>query len=158
MEKSFKLNPTQKFWETRTVQSPRRSVDPYFHHRLHDLRISDWVFVRLRCQCHIIGITVWRFSSATCFLVNTYKKFKQTHFLFKLEQHLIMAWRQRGHSTLVMRISRRQQKGLTQAGLEPTISCSVGRRLIHWATEPWNHSLVDFDLFYSELYSEGHFK
>ena len=29
------------------------------------------------------------------------------------------------------------QKILTQAGLEPTISCSVGRRLIHWATEPW---------------------
>ena len=27
-------------------------------------------------------------------------------------------------------------KELTQAGLEPTISCSVGRRLIHWATEP----------------------
>ena len=27
-------------------------------------------------------------------------------------------------------------KILTQAGLEPTISCSVGRRLIHWATEP----------------------
>ena len=27
-------------------------------------------------------------------------------------------------------------KSLTQAGLEPTISCSVGRRLIHWATEP----------------------
>ena len=25
---------------------------------------------------------------------------------------------------------------MTQAGLEPTISCSVGRRLIHWATEP----------------------
>ena len=29
------------------------------------------------------------------------------------------------------------EKELTQAGLEPTISCSVGRRLIHWATEPW---------------------
>ena len=28
------------------------------------------------------------------------------------------------------------KKLLTQAGLEPTISCSVGRRLIHWATEP----------------------
>ena len=28
------------------------------------------------------------------------------------------------------------KKELTQAGLEPTISCSVGRRLIHWATEP----------------------
>ena len=31
---------------------------------------------------------------------------------------------------------RNSKKGLTQAGLEPTISCSVGRRLIHWATEP----------------------
>ena len=30
----------------------------------------------------------------------------------------------------------RMKKVLTQAGLEPTISCSVGRRLIHWATEP----------------------
>ena len=30
------------------------------------------------------------------------------------------------------------KKELTQAGLEPTISCSVGRRLIHWATEPLN--------------------
>ena len=67
-----------------------------------------------------------------------------------------MIWRQRGHSTL-RKWSEFQEykKSLTQAGLEPTISCSVGRRLIHWATEPWNHSLVDSDLFYSELYSEG---
>ena len=36
---------------------------------------------------------------------------------------------------LVTGESKMTEKGLTQAGLEPTISCSVGRRLIHWATE-----------------------
>ena len=41
------------------------------------------------------------------------------------------------------------EKYLTQAGLEPTISCSVGRRLIHWATEPskvLNHQKVFEDV------------
>ena len=39
------------------------------------------------------------------------------------------------------------KKNLTQAGLEPTISCSVGRRLIHWATEPWFHNFDQTLLF-----------
>ena len=45
------------------------------------------------------------------------------------------------------------KKNLTQAGLEPTISCSVGRRLIHWATEPWFHNFDQtFFYFFRALY------
>ena len=48
-----------------------------------------------------------------------------------------------------MKTFKRLKKALTQAGLEPTISCSVGRRLIHWATEPskvLNHQKVFEDV------------
>ena len=37
------------------------------------------------------------------------------------------------------------KKFLTLPGLEPRISCSVGRRLIHWAIEP---DFVDFGCNY----------
>ena len=38
-----------------------------------------------------------------------------------------------------------KKKYLTLPGLEPRISCSVGRRLIHWAIEPTNHSVIYFE-------------
>ena len=49
---------------------------------------------------------------------------------------------------------RNSEKVLTQAGLEPTISCSVGRRLIHWATEPWWNT-PDFSIRYLTLIRES---
>ena len=46
-----------------------------------------------------------------------------------------------------MRLQKISAKDLTQAGLEPTISCSVGRRLIHWATEPWCGMTISSNIY-----------
>ena len=44
-----------------------------------------------------------------------------------------------------IRSNNENKKYLTLPGLEPRISCSVGRRLIHWAIEP---DFVDFGCNY----------